>query len=142
MVSGFIFYYLKYYKGKYDSFIPFVKNKFRRLLIPYIVVCIVWIIPFQVFLQKINIKTVLVNIALGIYPNQLWFLLMLFLVFIIVWLLADFLKTHDGLGFLIVVSMHILGVLFSWFIPNYLQIWSALRHVLFFWMGFKICQKN
>ena len=35
LVSGYLFHYLKCEKTKYDRFVPFVINKFKRLLVPY-----------------------------------------------------------------------------------------------------------
>lgn len=36
-ISGFVFAYLYNELGKYREFLPFVKNKARRLLLPYVV---------------------------------------------------------------------------------------------------------
>ena len=35
LASGYIYYHIRYEKGRYDRFIPFVLNKAKRLLIPY-----------------------------------------------------------------------------------------------------------
>lgn len=47
LVSGYLFYYLRYEKGKYGQFIPFLKQKAKRLLVPYVFVVAVWVIPFS-----------------------------------------------------------------------------------------------
>ena len=54
LVSGYIFYYLKYEKGKYGKFIPFIKNKAKRLLVPYIFTCIIWIVPIELIFFDVN----------------------------------------------------------------------------------------
>ena len=36
LVSGYIFYYIKYEKGGYQKFTSFIANKAKRLLIPYV----------------------------------------------------------------------------------------------------------
>lgn len=77
LCSGYLFCYLKYEKNKYSEFGLYVRNKVKRLLIPYIFVCI----------------TLFRKFVLAEGPSQLWFLWMLFDIFIIVWPLANVLKT-------------------------------------------------
>ena len=47
LVSGYIFYFQKYENGKYGAFKPFVINKAKRLLIPYVFITLIWIIPIS-----------------------------------------------------------------------------------------------
>ena len=37
-ISGFVYYYLRFYKSKYRDTYEFIKNKARRLLIPYFII--------------------------------------------------------------------------------------------------------
>ena len=47
LVSGYLFYYLRYEKGKYGRYIPFLKQKAKRLLVPYVFAAAVWVIPIS-----------------------------------------------------------------------------------------------
>jgi fucose 4-O-acetylase-like acetyltransferase len=78
LVSGYLFYALKYEKGKYEKYLPFIANKCKRLLLPYVFVSLVWAIPFGVFFFRYGAMDILKQYALGTAPSQLWFLLMLF----------------------------------------------------------------
>ena len=83
LVSGYLLYFLKYEKGKYSSLIPFVVNKAKRLLVPYVFVSAIWAIPFAMYYFHFDAVEVIKRYVLGTSPNQLWFLLMLFFVFMI-----------------------------------------------------------
>ena len=45
-VSGFLFYYLKYERNKYNKPLKDIKKRANRLLKPYVLVSLVWVIPF------------------------------------------------------------------------------------------------
>lgn len=36
LVSGYLFYYLRYEEGKYGQYVPFLLQKAKRLLVPYV----------------------------------------------------------------------------------------------------------
>lgn len=140
LVSGYIFYYVKYEAGKYQEFIPFVMNKAKRLVVPYVFVALIWAIPIGTLLFDWDFRTILKNYVLGIQPNQLWFLLMLFFVFVIFWLISDFSQKYTGKSFVLTVCFYALGLVASRKIPNVYMVWTACQYVLFFWIGFKIRQ--
>lgn len=140
LISGYIFYYLKYEKGKYSRFVPFLINKAKRLLIPYFFVALVWVVPIGLLLQYIDLKTVPVSYLLGTAPSQLWFLLMLFGVFMMVWWLSDFLAGHKLLSVLLGLAFYGAGLAGSSILPNFFQIWTACRYVIFFIIGFMVRQ--
>lgn len=142
LVSGYIFYYIKYEKGGYDKFAPFIKNKAKRLLVSYIFAAIVWVVPLQTAFLKYDFITILQKYILGYSPSQLWFLLMLFCVFIISWFMADFFKKSNVLSGLVVLCFYGLGFLLALFIPNIFSIWTAFKYLVFFWLGFKIRQNG
>lgn len=140
LVSGYLFYFQKHENGKYASLLPFVKTKAKRLLVPYLAVSVLWAIPFLVLLKGADRSTVFYNYVLGISPNQLWFLLMLFNVFIIAWILSSWLQKHDLLAFAAAIVLYGIGLIGPRFCPNLFQVWSALKYLLFFLIGFKIRQ--
>ena len=96
-VSGYLFYYCKYEKNSisYTNFYSFIKNKFKRLIIPYYCIAILWVAPIKYFFYPITIETYFKSYILGEDAEQLWFLLMLFLVFLMAFLLSDLIKKFE-----------------------------------------------
>ena len=140
LTSGYIFSYLVFEKGKYSAFIPFIKNKAKRLLIPYAFVAFIWVIPIQCFFLKYDAFTVFKNFVLAANPNQLWFLIMLFNAFVVFRVLAHFFRKYDLLGLAVVFGMYGCGLVGNAILPNVFMIWKTLQHMLFFWIGFKLRQ--
>jgi hypothetical protein len=138
LVSGYLFYYLKYEKGRYQEFIPFVQNKVKRLIIPYVFIAIIWVIPNSVFYYNLDINTIVNKYVLATSPSQLWFLLMLFEVFIIVWILSDFFANHDFGGLVIAIAFYGLSLIGGHIFTNIFCIWMACKYIIFFWIGFEI----
>lgn len=139
LVSGYIFYFLKIEKAKYQEFVPFIENKAKRLLVPYVFVCLVWAIPFRVIFFKDDMD-IINKFVLGTGPNQLWFLLMLFWVFVAFWCFAGFFDKHTILGSIVVCACYGISIVAPMIFPNILQIWQGFRYLAFFWIGFKFRQ--
>ena len=110
LVSGYLFCYLVKEKQKYVELIPFVVNKIKRLLVPYIFVCIIWVIPITEIFFHYYINVLINKYFLGTSPNQLWFLLMLFWVFIISWLLRRVYQNHFLISGIIVSGLYVVGI--------------------------------
>jgi len=140
LVSGYLFYYLKCENGKYDRFFPFLINKVKRLLVPYVFVSLVWVIPFTVYFFQHSISDIIINFGLGVSPNQLWFLLMLFGVFIFFYPLSGFFQKHKIGGIVLVIAFYGIGLIGQAVLPNVFQIFHACTYIPLFWLGFKIRQ--
>lgn len=136
LVSGYLFYYLKIDQGKYGNFFTFLSRKVRRLLVPYIFVCVIWVIPVAEFFFQYSVAEVINRYVLGTNQNQLWFLLMLFWVYIIAWLVAGIIDRKPLVGGLLVMGLYAVGMVGSRIIPNYFNFWTGCEYVLFFWIGF------
>lgn len=80
-LAGYLFCYLFKYKGKYLEFKPFLRNKIKRLLIPYL------ILGFVINMTQIGRQNPF-ELVLGT-PNHLWYCLMLFYCFVACWLLEN-----------------------------------------------------
>lgn len=83
VLSGIVAYVTK--ETTFSSFDKLVINKIRRLLIPYVVYGLLWMIPWRVFAQvydKENIHTALEGLFNFTFSGHLWFLPALFCVFI------------------------------------------------------------
>ena len=135
LISGYIFYFLRKESGRYSDFKSFIINKARRLLVPYFAVSLFWAIPIGCMFYNYTINEVFNKFILGQSPAQLWFLLMLFNVFVISYFLLD----NDiawqwggvaGIGFLCMLSP-----LISTFFPNYFQVLTSMKFLLFFYAG-------
>lgn len=96
-ISGYLFYYLKYEKMRYTSFSKDILHRAKRLLIPYLFASLCWAIPFYVYYFSATPMQIIKDFALAVSPNQLWFLVMIFVVFVIFYLLSE---TMIRLGFL------------------------------------------
>jgi Acyltransferase family. len=142
VISGYLFYYLRHDKHKYYIFADFISQKAKRLVVPAITVSIIWCIPFALFFFSYDWRTIIVNYIFAVSPNQLWFLWMLFWVFLLSWLLFDFIEKHSLLSFLFSVVLYWIGVFASTKIQNYFQIWTACQFFVYFWFGIKLRQKG
>lgn len=140
LVSGYIFYHLKYEKGRYQAFRPFVANKAKRLLIPYATVLLLWVLPIQYGIFRYDGITVIKNYILGISPNQLWFLLMLFNVFVLAWLLSDRLVKNNVVAAVIAAGAAGIGLVGPNLLPNVFMIWQAFYYLPIFILGMKLRQ--
>lgn len=87
LVSGYLFYHLRYERNKYSEFVPFLKKKIQRLLIPAYFVGLIWIVPVNTYFWGDCVRNFLKFIS-GVSPSQLWFLFMLFDVFMIAYIVG------------------------------------------------------
>lgn len=78
-ISGYLFSYLESVKGKYSTFGILLKNKFKRLIIPYFVFAIVYMLTTKSFAWESLLSG---GVA------HLWFIAMLFWCFILTRLLS------------------------------------------------------
>jgi len=140
LVSGYLFYALKHERGKYSQYAPFVVNKAKRLLVPYIVVSLIWAIPFGVCFLRYGIADIIEKFLLGTSPSQLWFLLMLFVVFAIFHPLSNFFEKNNLPGVAVVLAFYGIGIIKPSIVPNVFQIFTAFTYLPLFWLGFKIRQ--
>lgn len=109
LVSGYIFYYIKYEKGGYQKYLPFLYNKAKRLLVPYVFIAAVWVVP--VYSYFFGTGELIDKFLLGKSPSQLWFLFMLFWVFAIFWWMSDFANHKPLLTFVLVCAIYCVGYL-------------------------------
>lgn len=135
LVSGYIFYYVKFERGGYQKYIKLLWNKFQRLIIPYIVVTALWAIPVYLLFFKPDIGTVIRKFVIADSPEQLWFLLMLFWVFAIFGVMAKWMDKHPLAGIGCLLVLYLVGTVWN-FTLDFLQIFNGLRFAIFFGTGF------
>ena len=141
LVSGYIYAYIKYEKKKYDKFIPFTLNKTKRLLVPYLFVAICWVIPFCVYYLNYSVKGIFFDTFLGNSPSQLWFLVMIFVVFIMFDVLAKFFEKYDFWGAVVCIALYVFSIVGTKYLPNVFMIFKACSFAPLFWLGLKLRQK-
>lgn len=140
-VSGYLFQFIKFEKGKYKIFTDFVKKKAVRLMVPYVFLAAFWCVPFQVYFYHASAAEIFNNYVLGYAPAQLWYLLMLFLLFVIVYPLADKIQS---LKLYQVAALTFISYLFGmglYFFHAPLNLPAAFVHLAFFVMGM-VYRKN
>jgi fucose 4-O-acetylase-like acetyltransferase len=140
-VSGAIYFYVKQEVGSYKKFKPFITNKAKRLLIPYLVFGIFYVTPVMIFLKltKYNVfKYILKNIVLSLDCRHLWYVFMLFNVFLIFFIIEKYInKIPKIITIVILLFMYLLsGKLTSIF-----QISATAQYLLFFYLGY-LFQQN
>lgn len=139
LISGYIFYYIKFEKNGYQRYGEFLLNKTKRLIVPYLFICLFWVVPTHIYLFGGN--DIVNKFVLGISPIQLWFLLMLFWVFAIFYLISNFVNNKPFVGFIIVCVFYALAVLCGRF-SNLFNIFTAFKYLFFFYIGFIIRKYN
>ena len=137
LVSGYIFAY-KMSGGGYASYGRFLKNKAKRLLIPYVFTAGVWVVPLSQYFYKWDVEEIIQKYVLCINPSQLWFLWMLFWVFALVWPLWKLLSGSMIKGLIIALVCYAVGLVGGYFVPNIYCIWTAFQYIPFFFIGIQI----
>ena len=136
LISGYIFYYIKYEESGYQKYIPFIINKIKRLIIPYIFIATVWVVPINKIL--LPNESIIEKFVLGVSPRQLCFLLMLFWVFAIFWLISDLAAQNSILAGVMISILYCAGI----FAPAVYCLNRGLQYLLFFYTGFLIRKCN
>lgn len=135
MASGFLFYYLKIEKGRYNDPKNDIKKRAKRLLVPYLFTSIFWAIPIGMLFYNYPLDELLSKFVLMTGPAQLWFLIMLFIVFVFFELIGKKINlSFRNLALLYIVTT-IIGGLLSIVDFNYFQLAISVKYILFFYLG-------
>lgn len=136
IISGYI-YQVLYSKGYYPSFSVFLKKKALRLIISYLLVSIFYVIPVSTYFYHLSYIEIICNFFLGKNPQQLWFLLVLFEIFILFFLLQKILsKISYFLTIIIMLFMFFLGIEGRAMLPNFFQLFTTFIYFPFFCLGY------
>lgn len=119
LIAGFLFSYL-YDKGKYQEFVPLIKKKAMRLLLPFFVFGILMMATTGVPFRPWELYT-------GGFAH-LWYLSFLFWCFPLGWFIKKYMKSVNVQVFMLVVFL--LGVSQDKFLPRILGI-----HIITKWFG-------
>jgi len=135
MASGFLFYYLKIEKNKYNNYKQDIMKRFKRLIIPYIFTSMFWVIPISLYFFKYNFKEIFDKYVLCISPGQLWFLIMLFLVFILFEFLSNKIKISKMNLIIIYIVFTLLFGIIEYLNIDYFQLPKVFEYSVFFYLG-------
>lgn len=138
-LSGYLFYYLRYEKGKYRNRKKDIANRAKRLLLPYAVM-LLWVTPFHFLFEAGTIQKVLLKYILVVAPSQLWYLIMLFGVFVIFHFISDRLQKHPLVNFIVFYGIYGCATVLAMVLPDYFQCWTILKSLLFFYFGYAVRQ--
>lgn len=142
LVSGYIFAYKVTSEGGYNHYLIFLKNKAKRLLVPYVFVMFIWVAPISEYFFRWDLIGLIKKYILCINPSQLWFLWMLFWVFAIVWPIRKVMIEKPLAGWAIAVAFYGIGSIGASVVPNMFCIWTACQYIIFFFMGIRIRAKS
>ena len=132
-ISGYVFYYTI---SKKSSKLQLITNKFKRLIIPYIVFSFILVIPIRYIFKYESyngnsfIYNIWYNIILGHDCGHLWFLLTLFLMMIpFIFINKNSSKLVDIIIFFLVATLNIISYKFTQY-ANYITYYSV-----YFYLG-------
>lgn len=139
-ISGFCLYYSF---NRLPKFINFGLAKFKRLIVPFIIIGLFWMIPLRLLAsyapyEEHNLSDIIKSFLLCNDCGHLWFLPVLFYIFIIFYVLIK--SSKYCLVYIPIVAI-ILFYLYP-YIPNYFRIADALKYLLSFTLGFYINKLN
>lgn len=135
-ISGYLYAYVRYERKGYPSFKDFVIKKVKRLLVPFAFATLFWSIPIRYFFLKHSVRQIIKNAILAVNPDQYWFLLALFFVFIIFWFLSDFARKRPILCAFVLLLAYYLGEYCQTRFCNYFCIFSGISALPWFGIGF------
>ena len=130
------------YPGGYSAYVPFLKNKAKRLLIPYVFVMLIWVAPISAYFFNWDLSYLIKKYIFCIDPSQLWFLWMLFGVFAIIWPLKKVFIEKPAYGWVIAIILYGIGIVGRCLISNVFCVWTACQYVPLFYIGMRIREKE
>ena len=120
LVAGYLYFYLRYEKGKYQQLKGFLINKIKRLIVPYVFVCIIWVVPVTCLFFDYTAGDIFRKYILATAPSQLWFLWMLFDVFMLMYFMSDAIYKSNVLSIIVSLAGIVIGIVGSKLFPNVL----------------------
>lgn len=136
-ISGAVYYIQKNKFNKYTSIGELISAKIKRLLIPYILVGLLYVIPIKLISRYYSINYTYVAIFYEMINGigHLWFLFTLFWLFIIFYILEKYIYQKNKYIFLIIIlSTYLFKDIIYEFIPSGLK--NQVQYLIFFCIGY------
>ena len=129
-ISGYLFSYLEKYKGKYPTFKALFKNKFHRLILPYFVFAVVYMLTTDSFSF---------NTLISGGCAHFWFITMLFWCFILTRLLSFTQHTNKISFKLIILTFSFALILVTKdYLPHFLGLYNLPKWYFWFYLGYTV----
>lgn len=138
MCSGYLYAYLKMETNRYDDMGRVLAKKAKRLLVPYLCACLLWVAPWWVYFNGPD--RVIEKYVLASSPSQLWFLVALFDIFVVfefLWkpLWSKCLRSHLVCGLLVSLLLYGLSPVVGKVFSSAFQVSNAFMYMPFFYIG-------
>ena len=148
-LSGFLFYYTIQKKSFFEIFI----NKFKRLIIPFISIAILWLFPIRYIInynsyQNRSIVEIFIDIFTGVDCGHLWYLASLFFIFIICFVVVkgtNLIFKNKKLNSSMLFFIFFMFSYFSYLIPEQcglIFLRNAVYNSIYFILGFIINENH
>lgn len=144
LLSGYLFFNSCLKEIPFSSFIT---NKAKRLILPYFIVGLLYMIPIKMVLNiptyaDIGVITILKRFVLGIDNGHLWFLYSLFLIFLILYPLNRKTIRYKLAPVAILSLIIVLRVVVSPLLPHIFNLTQAIAYALWFQVGVILAKNN
>ena len=139
-ISGMTFAFVSIRKSSYQRFSSFVKNKAKRLIIPYFAFAILWVLPFMCgFGFRDFLPYFIKGIILSLDSRHLWYVWMLFNVFLMFYLFRMVVLRYKLPQYSLLVISAILFVLEKLWGANCHIFKSIVLYITFYGFLWGIC---
>ena len=135
-ISGAVYYFVKRERNGYNNTLAFVKNKLKRLLVPYVFFAVVVVVPTLYYCNliegdfwKYNFNTFI--LVKG--PRHLWYLIMLFNLLMLVNFCEEYIFKYKKIVLLFTLLIHPFA---SFFPIKIFQFESVIFYSLYFMLGY------
>lgn len=135
-ISGAVYYYVKRERKSYNNLVPFIQNKAKRLLIPYLFFSFFIVIPTLYYCDFINENFwwyTFKNFILVIGPRHLWYLVMLFNLLVLFNIFENKIYKHKLLFLVITILLYPISFIFT---IRVFQIPDVLTYLFYFMIGY------
>lgn len=146
-LSGFLFLYTM---SKSMTFFNFAVNKVKRLIVPYVIVGLFWLLPVRMLLKypgyenKKLSRIIFYEILLGADNGHLWFLQTLFIIFCAMFFTIRILQKFDEhkINPIVIYSIVLVALWLCHIVIGRIQIISVIKapieNCVWFYLGFYI----
>lgn len=134
-LSGYLFSYK--YANKYTDI---VKDKFRRLMIPYCIVFFLYLVPIRVIINFWEPKNI-INSFFMMDCGHLWYLPTLFTIFVLAFPIICCCKNKILLQIISAVGLYAISFL-SYKVHAHSLVLNVMRYFVWFFYGYFICENE
>ena len=128
-ISGMVYYICKVNTNKYDDMFAFIRNKFKRLIIPFIAFLLLMVIPV---LHVVNLWGGVETVLLMKDLRHLWYLPTLFFILIIFNRFELIIRKNRLFSLVVLLFTNFV----SSYLPHYFQIPNVAKFMFYFYLGY------